>query len=491
MALGKTSKAAELRARLDHPIVDADGHVVEFEPAVLDYLKDIGGSKMVDNYKSAPDGAFIFPWNHMTAEERLRFREFCPVWWGHPMANTLDAATSRLPKLLHKRLDEFGIDFAILYPSLGMFATELWDDDLRRAVCRAYNKYNSDILRDYSDRLTGAAIIPMRTPEEAIEELEYAVNVLGFKVVMMPASVRRAIPAHADKAPELYWLDNHCVDSIYNYDPVWQKCIELKVSPTFHSVCLGMSSRVSISNFVFNHLGHFGEAGHTAARALFLGGVTHRFPQLRFAFLEGGAGWACNLYNDLFMDWRTRNANVLPGLDPANLDRKQFEKLCAEYGGSFFTDRLERMFNEDASDLLSGPAKISGLKNMDDYAAAGIETESDIHDCFIPNFFFGCEGEDRMTAVAFDSKKHLMNGKLNAMFGSDIGHFDVLDMREPVMEAYEMVEKGLISADDFRDFVFTNPVKLHAEVNPDFFKGTVVEGAVKKLIGTKAVKLAA
>ena len=35
---------------------------------------------------------------------------------------------------------------------------------------------------------------------------------------------------------------------------------------------------------------------------------------------------------------------------------------------------------------------------------------------------------------------------------------------------------------DFRDFVFTNPVTLWTAMNPDFFKGTVVEGAVEKLL---------
>ena len=38
-------------------------------------------------------------------------------------------------------------------------------------------------------------------------------------------------------------------------------------------------------------------------RPLILGGVTHRFPQLRFAFLEGGVGWACNLVTDLVGHW--------------------------------------------------------------------------------------------------------------------------------------------------------------------------------------------
>ena len=45
-----------------------------------------------------------------------------------------------------------------------------------------------------------------------------------------------------------------------------------------------------------------------------------------------------------------------------------------------------------------------------------------------------------------------------------------------------MVEDGLATEADFRDFTFTNPVTLHAGMNPDFFKGTVVEDEVNKLL---------
>src|SRR5271154_5689183 len=63
------SKPAALRARPKHPVVDADGHTAEFEPGVLDYLKDIAGSKAVERNKAASDGAFFFPWNRMTDQE--------------------------------------------------------------------------------------------------------------------------------------------------------------------------------------------------------------------------------------------------------------------------------------------------------------------------------------------------------------------------------------------------------------------------------------
>ena len=48
-------------------------------------------------------------------------------------------------------------------------------------------------------------------------------------------------------------------------------------------------------------------------------------------------------------------------------------------------------------------------------------------------------------------------------------------MREPLAEAYELVEDGYITDDNFRDFVFTNAVTLWGTQNPDFFEGTRVE----------------
>jgi hypothetical protein len=42
--------------------------------------------------------------------------------------------------------------------------------------------------------------------------------------------------------------------------PVRTKCVELGVSPTFHSVTKGVGKRVSRSNVGYNQIGHFGEA---------------------------------------------------------------------------------------------------------------------------------------------------------------------------------------------------------------------------------------
>jgi hypothetical protein len=101
----------------------------------------------------------------------------------------------------------------------------------------------------------------------------------------------------------------------------------------------------------------------------------------------------------------------------------------------------------------------------------------------VPNFYFGCEADDPVTSSAFDVKRNPFGARLNAVFGSDIGHFDVPEMNEVTEEAWEMVEHGMITEEDFRDFVFANPARLWTAVNPDFFKGTSVEEAVRSLVG--------
>lgn len=62
------------------------------------------------------------------------------------------------------------------------------------------------------------------------------------------------------------------------------------------------------------------------------------------------------------------------------------------------------------------------------------------------------------------------------------------DITETVEEAYELVEEGLMTEEDFRAFVFTNPASLLAETNPEFFKGTAVEDAVSSVLRDSTAK---
>jgi hypothetical protein len=86
-------------------------------------------------------------------------------------------------------------------------------------------------------------------------------------------------------------------------------------------------------------------------------------------------------------------------------------------------------------------------------------------------------------AAAFNDKVNPLGIKLNAIWSSDIGHWDVPDLTEPLAETWDLVEQGVISGAGFKALVFGNPYRLYTEANPQFFKGTRVE---EKLAGGKA-----
>jgi predicted TIM-barrel fold metal-dependent hydrolase len=480
--------SARVRAQLSHPIIDSDGHIMEFEPTVVDYIEAVGGRDLCERYakESFRDNSFgsfpsMYEANAVSPEDRLKWRVPKTPWWTANMAtNTPDRAAAMLPGYLYERLDETGIDFSILYPSRALYAGHLDNPDFRLPVTRAYNTYCADVVGAYADRLRPVAVIPMHTPEEALDELEYAVRVQGFKVVVMPSYIVRPVPGVLQEYPEVakysHWYDTYGLDSLYDYDPVWQKCIDLGVVPTFHTPGYGFT-RYSLSNWVANHVGMFAAAGEGITRGLFLGGVTNRFPELRFGVLEGGVGFAASLYSDLIGHWSKRNREVILNYDPGKLDTALLSSLFARYGSDAVKRRVDAIGKSEWGFRTDGQLQQTA-EELDEFAACGIDRKEDFVERFVDKFYFGCEADDPINVWAFNDKVNPNHVKLKAILASDIGHFDVTDISEIAEEAYEAVEDGLISEADFRAFSFENPIRLWTTGNPDFFRGTVVEDAV-------------
>src|SRR5205807_30100 len=225
MAYVKDSKSARVRRQLDHPVIDGDGHWLEPLPIFLDYLKQVGGPSLVEHFRSKDIDR---GWYAMTREERLDKRPHRPTWWGEP-ANTLDRATAMVPRLFYERLDDFGVDFCLLYTSLGLFHINNADEQIRRGVSRAVNLMNAEMFAPYRDRIAPAAVVPVYTPEEAIEEATYAVTAPGFKVIMISNHVKRPIPALAravaDPSTVRYSIDSLGYESLHDYDRFWRACV--------------------------------------------------------------------------------------------------------------------------------------------------------------------------------------------------------------------------------------------------------------------------
>jgi predicted TIM-barrel fold metal-dependent hydrolase len=481
----------QVRAQIDHPIVDGDGHWVEYDPVFGEKMRQVAGDLAADGFLKAM--ATTREALSLPVAERHRRRIGQQAFWARQAENTLDRATAMMPRLLYERLDELGLDFVVVYPTAGLRLPRIRDDATRRAVIRAYNIVSADYFKGLGDRLTPAAIIPMHTPDEAIAELEFVTKELGAKVGMFGSNMARKVAAAAANDPDTarfaVWYDVIGLDSDYDYDPVWAKCVELGIAPTFHSASSNQGLRLSPTNFVYNHIGHFAAAGHATAKALFLGGITRRFPQLRFAFLEGGVGWASQLFGDLIEHWERRSAEALQRMHPDRLDRGKLLDLVDKYGYDDIAAALrERGGMPDPEQAyLTG-----GLDDIDDFAACRISRKEDWVELYAKPYYFGCEADDRMNATAF-GRTNPLGARLNAIFSSDIGHFDVIDMRHPLPEAYELVEDGHITPTDFRDFTFANAVRLWGTQNKRFFEGTRVakEAAAVLAAGETPTRLAA
>src|SRR5580698_4685465 len=368
-----------IRARLEHPIIDSDGHLIEFLPLVRDLLVDLAGESVAQRFDFLVESGKTI--QGVSDEIRKRHRITQTPWWGIPTRNTLDRATAMLPRLLYERLDELGLDVAVLYPTYGLIPIHIPDDELRQAMAAAFNAYLAEQYAPYADRLIPVACIPTFTPEEAVAELEHAVVDLGLRAVMMGGAVPRPIP---EGGPGAIWMDGLGHGSLYDYDPLWRRCAELGVSPTFHSTGSGWGSRMSTNNFVYNHIGNFAAAGELTARSLLMGGVPIRFPGLRFAFQEGGTAWACNLYSDVIGHWEKRNAEAVRRYDPAELDRGLLASLFDQFAEDSVRDRLSRI--DEGLSLLSEP--MVERASIDDFAESLIRSPEEIREVFSRQYFF-------------------------------------------------------------------------------------------------------
>ena len=475
------ARVAEIRSRLGHPVIDSDGHLLEHRPVAMEYIAAAAGADMAARVLEQQRATSLSrDWYGVSQAERMSRWLRRPTFWSEPLRNHgLDLATATFPDLLYRRLDQIGIDFAVLYPTMGINAQGYADEEARRACCRGLNDYYADHWMSHPDRMTPVAVIPMHTPEEAVEELDYAVTRCGFKAVMLPSYVKRPVKAVVGSAPEaarFAWrADTFGIDSEHDYNPVWAKCRDLGVIATFHGSGQGTTFHDSISNPVYNHVGHFAAAATAVCKSLFLGGVSQRFPELRFLFLEGGVGWARSLLADITSHWEKRRLDGLArDTDPRLVDVDLFLRLYEEFGGALrrpiAREDLAKRWDVDPEDP------------TDSFAALHVSTKDELRRLFVDRFAFGCEGDDPVTPSAFDTRRNPGGVRFNAVFGSDIGHWDVPLMEEVLAEVYEPVEEGVLDEADLRDFVFTNPVRLWSSTNPHFFKGTVVEDAAASVL---------
>ena len=179
------------------------------------------------------------------------------------------------------RLDEQaqdGIVGEVMYPSLSMFTFAIPDDEVRDAAFRNHNDWVLNYCSVDRNRLIGVGCLPLPDVERSIAEIDRSaqLGVRGF-----------AIPAHIDPAKPYCHPD---------FDPFWARAQEFGVPLTMH-IFTGSSLEGGMPEHWGTPGGHL--KGYTLAHTtiantmidLICGGVTERFPNLRFVCAEYETGW--------------------------------------------------------------------------------------------------------------------------------------------------------------------------------------------------------
>ena len=114
-------------------------------------------------------------------------------------------------------LDTEGIDYQVLFPTLGLlWEGEVKDPQLAAALCRAYNTWAFEVCAGHLDRLFPAAHISLRDPALAAQEIKRVAKLGAHSIMVGSAPVHGKSFGHAD------------------YDEIWATAQDHNIAVSIH-----------------------------------------------------------------------------------------------------------------------------------------------------------------------------------------------------------------------------------------------------------------
>lgn len=202
---------------------------------------------------------------------------------GHYAENAPPAAVD--PAARVARLDEEGIAHAVLYPSLGLqWVAECDDPAYALAHCRAYNRWIEDFCAGSRGRLVPIAHLVLGDAEQAAGELRRAVGRGARGAFLLPFTLD-GLP-HGHSAHDALFAAACDLDvPIALHTGVDPKARDL------HHRFDGLTWPEAIPEGIWYLQLMFTQAVQQAFTTFFACATFDRFPALKLAVLEAGAGW--------------------------------------------------------------------------------------------------------------------------------------------------------------------------------------------------------
>jgi uncharacterized protein len=289
-------------------------------------------------------------------------------------------------------LDQTGISWTVLYPTAGLAVGRIVAEEWAILACRAYNTWLFEKFLTRNQRLNGMALLPIQNVDEAIRELHRAVTQWRMLGGMLPSN-GEAIQGHLGN--KIYW-------------PLYEEAEKLGCALAVHVGCLHHMGLDSFSTYYPAHaLGHPFSLMIQAAGML-AHGVFERFPNLRVAFLEGGATW-------------------LP----------------------FMLDRLDRSYH-DGHRQLDLEGNLIGGPRQNEKASDYLKKQLGAGRIFVG---FDCDDDGLNTAIG-------KGGRESFLFGSDFPH-EVFDAKKCRHEIDELLERDDLTEGDKESVLGGNALRFY------------------------------
>jgi predicted TIM-barrel fold metal-dependent hydrolase len=298
--------------KLPYPVFDADNHMYETEEAltkflpdnrkhVIEYVQVRGRKKIVVKGRISefiPNPTFEVVAKPGAQEDYFRhgsggksYREVI----GEPM-KSIPAFREPAPRL--EVMDELGLDYALMFPTLASLLEERLKDDpeLTHDVIHALNQWMYETWSfNYEGRIFATPVITLPIVDRALEELQWCLE-RGAKTVLV-----RPAPVPGYRGSRSFATEE--------FDPFWSACVKAGIPVSMHSSDAGYAEFVKVwepageylpfKPTPFRLLTVSKRAIHDAMLALVCHGALSRNPDLRILSIENGASWVPHLFEGL------------------------------------------------------------------------------------------------------------------------------------------------------------------------------------------------
>lgn len=192
---------------------------------------------------------------------------------------------STLADIRNDLLDPFGIDIAICNPTLGVQI--LHSEDLAAVLCRALNSYVYEEWLKPEPRLRASIVVPLQSPELAIEEIEHWAGVPQFVQILFLVSADQPL------GKRRYW-------------PIYQAAEKHDLPICVHagSMFRYPTTASGLPTYYFENYAAQAGSFQSQLTSLVAEGVFQKYPGIKFVLAESGITWLPSLLTRLDKVWK-------------------------------------------------------------------------------------------------------------------------------------------------------------------------------------------